>query len=131
MQAGLAWLSTEYQVLLAVTSQAAEAGFDQHAQDLPVVLATFLDRRGRAADSAALHRLSLAAAERRGDRLGQAMAHRFLGRSLIRLDAYPDGYAHLGQAMELFAAVGDRLGQARSHLALAMALQRQGGRPRR
>jgi DNA-binding SARP family transcriptional activator len=126
VQAGLAWLSTEYQVLLAVTSQAAEAGFDQHAQDLPIVLATFLDRRGRAADSAALHRLSLAAAQRRGDRLGQAMVHRFLGRSLIRLDAYPDGYAHLGQAMELFAAVGDRLGQARSHLALAMALQQQG-----
>jgi DNA-binding SARP family transcriptional activator len=125
-QAGLAWLSTEYQVLLAVTSQAAEAGFDQHAQDLPIVLATFLDRRGRAADSAALHRLSLAAAERRGDRLSQAIAHRFLGRSLIRLDAYPDGYGHLGQAMELFAAEGDRLGQARSHLALAMALQQQG-----
>ena len=125
-QAGLAWLSTEYQVLLAVASQAAEAGFDQHAQDLPDVLATFLDRRGRPADGAALHQLSLAAAERRGDRLGQARAHRFLGRSLIRLSAYPDGYAHLGQAMELFAAAGDRLGQARSHLALGMALERQG-----
>ena len=125
-QAGLAWLSTEYQVLLAVVSQAAEAGFDQYAQDLPDVLATFLDRRGHVADSAALHQLSLAAAERREDRPAQARAHRFLGRSLIRLGAYQDGYTHLGQAMELFTAEGDRLGQARSHLALAMALQQQG-----
>ncbi len=124
-QAGVAWLSAEYQVLLAVVSQAAEAGFDQHAQDLPDVLATFLDRRGRAADSEALHQLSLAAAERRGDRPAQARAHRFLGRSLIRLGAYQDGYTHLGQAMELFTAEGDQLGQARSHLALAMALQGQ------
>ena len=124
--AGLAWLGAEYQVLLAVAGQAAEAGFDRYAQQLPDVLATFLDRRGRSLDSAAVQRLSLAAAERRGDRLGQARAHRFLGRSLIRLNAYPDGYAHLGQAMELFAAVGDRLGQARSHLALVMALERQG-----
>jgi tetratricopeptide (TPR) repeat protein len=124
-QAGLAWLSTEYQVLLAVTGQAAEAGFDQHAQDLPDVLGTFLDRQGRAADSVALQQLSLAAAERRGDLLGQARAHRFLGRSLIRLDYYRDGYAHLGQAMELFAAEGDRLGEARSHLALAMSLYSQ------
>jgi DNA-binding SARP family transcriptional activator/tetratricopeptide (TPR) repeat protein len=125
-QAGLAWLSTEYQVLLAVVSEAAEAGFDQHAQDLPDVLATFLDRRGHVADSAASHQLSLAAAERRDDRPAQARAHRFLGRALIRLGAYQDGYTHLGQAMELFTAEGDRLGQARSHLALAMALQQQG-----
>jgi tetratricopeptide (TPR) repeat protein/DNA-binding SARP family transcriptional activator len=125
-RAALAWLTAEHRVVLAVIARAADGGFDGHAQRLPEVMATYLDRLGLWHDCAGAQRVSLAAAERRGDLAGQARALRFLGRSRIRLGAHDDGYAHLTRAMDLFREAGDALGQARSHLALAMALGSQG-----
>jgi transcriptional regulator with XRE-family HTH domain/tetratricopeptide (TPR) repeat protein len=122
----LAWLTAEYSVLLAVITDAARGGLDTYAQELPDVLATFLDRTGRWRDCVATQRISLAAAERRHDLAGQARAHRFLGRALTRLRGKQDAYAHLTLAMELFRAGGDHVGQARSHLALALADQLEG-----
>src|SRR6185437_15020124 len=124
-RAASSWLSAEYQVILAVIAQAAETGFDGYAQWLPDVLATYLDRTGRWQDSVTVLQISLAAAERRGDRPAQARALRFLGRSLVRLERYPDGQAYMGQALELFRQLDDRLGEARSHLAIALALDSQ------
>jgi DNA-binding SARP family transcriptional activator/tetratricopeptide (TPR) repeat protein len=121
----LAWLGAERQVLLAVISLAADTGFDEHAVAIPMALATFFDRRGYWQDCAATQRIALAAAQRREDRMGQACAHRFLARALIRFESYEDGQGHLTRAMDLFAELGDRVGQARSHLAIAMAFGQQ------
>jgi DNA-binding SARP family transcriptional activator/transcriptional regulator with XRE-family HTH domain len=125
-RAALAWLSAEHRVIMAVIPRAADAGFDAHAQQLPEVLATHLDRRGLWDDCAGAQRVSLAAAERQGDLASQARALRFLGRSRIRLGAYEDGYAHLTRAMDLFHEAGDDLGRARCHLTLSMGLRSQG-----
>jgi len=125
-RAALAWLSAEYQVILAVIAQAAETGHDLYAQMLPEVLATHLDRTGRWQDSVTVQQIFLAAAERRQDRAAQARALRFIGRSLVRLERYPEGYAHLYQAMESFRQLDDRLGEARSHMAMAQAQGAQG-----
>ncbi|HEX3489560.1 MAG TPA: BTAD domain-containing putative transcriptional regulator [Streptosporangiaceae bacterium] len=121
-----AWLSAEYQVILAVIGQAAETGFDLYAQQLPEMLATYLDRTGRWQDSVTVQQVFLAAAERRHDRPAQARALRFIGRSLVRLDHYAEGYGYIRQAMELFREQGDRLGQARCHLAMAQEVGYQG-----
>jgi len=122
----LAWLTAEHRVLLAVIDQAADAGFDTHAAQLAESLATYLDRRGSWQDCTASQRTALAALRRLDDRAGQARAHRFLGRALIRLESYEDGLAHLAQAMSLFRESGDCLGQARTHLAIGLALWQQG-----
>jgi DNA-binding SARP family transcriptional activator len=122
----LAWLSAEYQVILAVIAQAAETGHNLYAQLLPEMLATHLDRTGRWQDSVTVQQIFLAAAERRQDRPAQARALRFIGRSLVRLERYPEGYAHLHQAMELFRELDDRLGEARSHMAISQARGYQG-----
>jgi transcriptional regulator with XRE-family HTH domain/tetratricopeptide (TPR) repeat protein len=119
------WLATEHQVLLAVSRLAAEAGFDSYAARLPLALATYLDRSGRWQDCAATQCIALAALQRTGDRAGQARAHRFLGRALIRLGSYDTGRAHLTQAMSMFRELGDPLGQARCHLAIALLFYQQ------
>jgi DNA-binding SARP family transcriptional activator/DNA-binding transcriptional regulator YiaG len=90
-RAALAWLSAEHRVILAVIPRAADAGFDAHARQLSEVLATYLDRRGLWPDGADAQRVSLAAAERRGDPASHARALRFLKRSRIRLGAHEDG----------------------------------------
>jgi transcriptional regulator with XRE-family HTH domain/tetratricopeptide (TPR) repeat protein len=125
-RAALAWLNAEYHVILAVIARAVDASFDAYAQRLPEVLATFLDRQGRWQDCVSVQQVSLAAAQRRQDRSGQARAHRFMGRAYIRLGCHRDGYGHLTKAMRLFCELGDHLGQARSHLAVSMALEDQG-----
>jgi tetratricopeptide (TPR) repeat protein len=125
-RAALAWLNAEYHVILAVIAHAADTSFHGHAQRLPEVLATFLDRQGRWQDGVSVHQVSLAAAQRRQDPSGQARALRFMGRAYIRLGCYQEGYGHLTAGMRLFCEIGDYLGQARSHLAITMALEGQG-----
>ena len=124
-EAARMWLATEHQVLLAVSRLAAEAGSDAYAAQLPLALATYLDRWGHWQDCADTQRAALTALERTGDLAGQARAHRFLGRALIRLGSYDTGQAHLTRAMHLFCQLGDPLGQARCHLAIAMLFCQQ------
>ena len=68
-------------MLLAAVAHARRAGFDSHAWQLAWTLADFLQRRGHWHDLAAAQRTALAAAQRAGDRPGQANAHRDLARA--------------------------------------------------
>jgi hypothetical protein len=75
----LDWFITEHPVLLAGIGQAAAAGFDVHAWQLPWTLETFYSRRGHWHDWIATQSVALKAARRLGDRAVQARAHRSIG----------------------------------------------------
>jgi pentatricopeptide repeat protein len=121
----LAWFEAEHQVLLAVISQAAAAGFDVHAWQLPWALADYLSRRGHWRDQITTQRTALAAARRLGDLAGQARAHQGLGCAQSVSSAGRAGHAHFEQALSLYRQLGDQFGQSSIHLGFAMAFDFQ------
>jgi tetratricopeptide (TPR) repeat protein/transcriptional regulator with XRE-family HTH domain len=110
--AALAWLEASRPALLRAIAQAAGAGFDRHAWQLPWAMTDFLDRRGYWDDWAATQETALAAARRLGDRAGQAHAHRYISRARFQLARYDDAHAHLLAALELRQQLGDLPGEA-------------------
>jgi tetratricopeptide (TPR) repeat protein len=123
--AALAWLESEYQVLLKVTDVAARDGFDAHAWRLPVVLWTFHNVCGHWHDGTRLHRLALEAARRHGDRSGQAHALRGLGSFAMSLGAFEEAHECLATAQTLFSELGDNLGLARTNVISAQTFEVQ------
>jgi tetratricopeptide (TPR) repeat protein len=122
----LAWFHAEYPVLLAIAALGAEAGFDNHAWQIPWTLVDFIDRHGHWHDWVATQHTALAAAQRLDSLDGQAAAHRSLGRAYTRLNSYIDAGIHLRRALDLYRACGDGAGQAHVHLGLAqISEQRQ------
>src|SRR5262249_35845069 len=77
------------------------------AWQLPRTLSEFFYRRGHCADWAATEHTALRAAQRHGDRPGQAHAHRGLGRALAWLGRYDEAHDHLRRAVDLFAELDD------------------------
>jgi tetratricopeptide (TPR) repeat protein len=122
----MAWFEAEHHVLLAVLGQAVSAGFDTHAWQIPLTMATFLDRRGYPHDYAATQRIALAAACRLADRAAQAQAHRNLGNVSVRLGAHQEARSHYGQALELYRQLGDQAGEGRAHICLGLICMEQG-----
>jgi DNA-binding SARP family transcriptional activator/tetratricopeptide (TPR) repeat protein len=121
----LAWFQAERQVLLAAVGQAVGGGFGVHAWQLPWCLATFFHWQGHWQDLLGTQKCALAAARDLGDQLGQAQAHRHLGRAQIRLGAYADACAHLAEALNLGRQLGNGALQARVHLDLAWVFEVQ------
>ena len=122
----LAWFEAERSVLLAAIAAAAETGSDVYAWQLPWALAVFLDRLGHWNDYATTQRIALAAAQRLGDRRGQAHAHHELGHAHVNLGRYEQAHDHLIRALELHGELDDRAGEARRNLAsLRAALWRR------
>ncbi|HET8643561.1 MAG TPA: tetratricopeptide repeat protein [Pseudonocardiaceae bacterium] len=122
----LAWCAAERRVLLAAIQQAASAGFDGHAWRLAWTLATALQRQGRWHDLLASQQTALAAAQRQGDRAGQAHTHRGLARAYTWQGRYQDACTHLRRAIDLHGELGDHTGQAHAHRGLARVLGLQG-----
>jgi tetratricopeptide (TPR) repeat protein len=122
----LAWFDTEHQVLLAALRLASAAGFDTHAYQLAWTLADFFSRRGHWRELAEGQRAALTAAERLGDRMAQALAHRILGSTYTRLGRYDDARAHLEQAVQIFGELDDRTGEASAQLHMSEMFERLG-----
>ena len=122
----LAWLESEYQVLLKVTDLAARDGCDGHAWRLPVVLWTFHNVCGHWHDGTRLHRLALEAARRHGDLSGQAHVLRGLGAFAMSLGAFDEAQASLAAAQTAFRQLGDDLGLARTDVILSQTFEFQG-----
>ncbi|MDT4989608.1 MAG: hypothetical protein QOI74_3702 [Micromonosporaceae bacterium] len=121
----LAWFNVEHTALLAVL-EAAKAGFDAYVWQLAWTLVTFHDRQGLWHDSTAVQRAGLEAAERLGDRLGQAVTSRSLARTYSYLGRYDEAHQHLYHALDLFGELGHLTGQADTHFSLARLSYRQG-----
>ncbi len=122
----LAWLETEYQVLLKVTEVAARLGYDAHAWRLPAVLWTFHNVCGHWHDGTRLHQFALAAARRNGDMPGEAQVLRGLGSFAMSLGAFDEAHEHLAEAQSLFKSLEDDLGLARTDVIFSQALEFQG-----
>ncbi len=114
----LTWFTAELPVLLTAVTRAFEAGLDTHAWQLTTILATFLNRQGRWNEFLACQTVALRAAQRAGDRTGQARLHLETALSLTQLGRHDEAYTHLHTALDLFDTLGDGLGQARVHLHL-------------
>jgi len=120
------WFSAAHQALAAAAGYAADRNVYPHAWLLPRALATYLDRRGRWADSADLQEAALAAAQRAGDRRGQAEACRILATARLMLGDPDRSEPLYHRAMALFARAGDQAGHARSALDIVRVLAYRG-----
>jgi tetratricopeptide (TPR) repeat protein len=122
----LAWFEAEHRVLLAAAGLAGRDGFDACAWQLPWAMAEFLDRRGHWDEQLAIERAGLAAAERLGDKAGQAVARRLLAYTCARRGDNEQARACLAPCLELYRQLGDRDGQARVRQSLSYVANQQG-----
>jgi DNA-binding SARP family transcriptional activator len=118
-QQAMAWLATEYPVLLTAARLAADTGQDTHAWQLAWALDTFLFRRGYWHDRVAVWSNAASAAERLGDLIARAVAHRNVGRANVGLDRFAEARTELHQALDLCVRAGHQAGQANVHNTLA------------
>jgi DNA-binding SARP family transcriptional activator len=121
----MAWFDAERQVLVSAITQAAENGPERYAWRLAWATTHFLDRRGYWHEKAAIQRTALGAAERIGDKAGQATAHRFLATACIRLADYGPARVHLTDCIKFYREVGDRHGEAHAQMALTVVAVRE------
>ena len=125
-QQAMAWFETEHDVLSAATAPAAGSGFDRHAWQLACAMSTYLDRRGRWQQAAAIFSAGLAAAERLGDTAGRAVLCRLLGKAFFWSGDRERAAVHARRSVELSQLAGDRRGEARSRTVLAAIAEAQG-----
>ncbi|MGW4526432.1 tetratricopeptide repeat protein [Amycolatopsis sp. NPDC004378] len=115
--AAKAWLDTERLTLVAIT-RTASGELAGYAVKLARAIDQYLSVGYHNADAFSVHRRALWAAERLGDRAGQARGLLELGRSHARSGAYGDADEHYRRALGLFRELGDRAGEARALIAL-------------
>jgi tetratricopeptide (TPR) repeat protein/transcriptional regulator with XRE-family HTH domain len=108
----LAWARADRASLLACLDHAAATG--QHARviALTAALAEFLRHDGPWADAITRHAAAIQAAQRVGDRLGQANALHELGHVRWHTGDYPGAAQAQEQALAIYRDLGSRLGQA-------------------
>jgi DNA-binding SARP family transcriptional activator/tetratricopeptide (TPR) repeat protein len=122
----IAWFDAEAAVLFTLVGHAYAHGFDAHAWQISWAVAAFCARRGRLQESVASQRTALAAAERLGDRLGQAHARYELAHAQWLLEDYDAAEQNVRKALEEFRALGDRAGEAEALNGLSMTLEKRG-----
>ena len=112
----LAWFEAERVALVTAVAQAANRGMEELAWDLANLLLGFLSVRNHLDDWRWTHDVALAAAERGGDRRGQAYMLRGLGQFSVECDDLQTANARLEQALALFDKLDDRYGWAHTLL---------------
>ena len=108
----LAWARAERANLLACIDHATGTGQRARVVALTAALAGLLRRDGPWADAITRHTTAIEAAQRLGDRLGQANALSDLGAVRRLTDDYPAAAQDLEQALGIYRDLGNRLGQA-------------------
>lgn len=126
MACGVAWFTSEREVLSVLVPAVAAAGLDTEAWQLACALSSGLSRAGRFQEDLANAQVALEAAERLADPLAQAHAHRIFGRDLPRLGDPEGGLRHLEAALELYSAAGHAQGVAETKRTVANVLVVQG-----
>jgi DNA-binding SARP family transcriptional activator/tetratricopeptide (TPR) repeat protein len=125
-EAAWSWFGQEHPVLLNLLRRAGADGHDVHAWQLGWAMTTYLDRCGHWYDQAIVQRLALEAADRVGDRDGQARAHRNISIAHLRRGLQGEARDHLWHAVRLYRGLGDQVGQARTMLNLGTVAEHRG-----
>jgi tetratricopeptide (TPR) repeat protein len=125
----LAWARAERASLLACLDHATAAGQDARVIALTAGLAGLLRSDGPWADAITRHAAAARAAQRLGDRLGQANALNDLGVVRRLTGDYPAAAGTLEQALGSYRSLGDRLGQANALSNLGGVRQHTGDYP--
>jgi len=120
-----AWFDTELPVLLAAVRDAAD-GFEERCWQLAWTINGLLQSRARYAEDTANQQIALAAAERTGDRRGQAYASQSLGRARAREGRPDEASALLGHALAYFTEAGDAAGEGSVRIGLGFAAHSRG-----
>jgi DNA-binding SARP family transcriptional activator len=108
----LAWARAERASLMACLDHAAAVGQHARVVALTAGLAGLLQRDGPWADAVTRHATAAGAAQRLGDRPGQAGALTDLGAVRRMTGDYPAAAQDLEQALGIYRDLGDRRGQA-------------------
>ncbi len=111
----LAWFDTEHRNLLAAVEHADLAGLDTHAWQLACTFRTALARRGYWQEIASTQAIALAAAQRLGDRHGQALSYRHLGHTYVKLGRFEEARRQLNLGIDVYQEIGDRIGESYVH----------------
>ncbi|HEU5209438.1 MAG TPA: tetratricopeptide repeat protein, partial [Longimicrobiales bacterium] len=112
--ASLAWYEANRTNLMTATSTAASTGFDRIAWQITAVLARVFTARDSRDAWLDIQRKALDAAERTGDRYGQAVILDRLGITARVTRRLREAANHHRVAMEIFEELGDQFGLAKS-----------------
>ena len=117
------WYATERMVLLAAVTHAADAGLDGYAWQISWAISQFLDINGHWQELVAVGEIALTAAERCGDRLAQASAHRSIGSALSSLGYFAKARNHAHQALAVYIELSDLVRQGHAHVAIGQTFE--------
>ncbi|WP_020667214.1 AfsR/SARP family transcriptional regulator [Amycolatopsis nigrescens] len=120
------WFDTEHGCLLAQQQLAAEHGWHAKVWQLAWVMSTFHLWRGHRLDDLTMWQAGLEAAERIGDPVVCALAHRYLGSACQRAGRPVEALEHLRRSLALAEQIGNVRAQATAHRYLAVAWAHQG-----
>ncbi|MEN3360348.1 MAG: hypothetical protein V7637_4330 [Mycobacteriales bacterium] len=109
--AALAWLDAERPTLVLLAAHAVEHGRPEHAVLLSDTLSRYL-AGGHYTDALAVYGSAIRAAQRTGDRAGEANAHRRLAAVQLRLGGRAEAVDGLQRATALYRSCGDLTGEA-------------------
>ncbi|WP_082114784.1 ATP-binding protein [Lentzea aerocolonigenes] len=122
----LQWLADEADVMIALSREAADKGFDRHAWQLTWCLGVHLNRSGRWHEWIAVANSGLAAAQRLEDDRAAARLHHTLAHIHERIGDLSSMSAHLTESLSLYERHGLTDGQGRIHRALAFLNETRG-----
>ena len=119
LEAGLSWLVTNYDNLIAAIAVAVSDNRHRHVWQLAWTLTTLFERHGHWQDWKRVSADALRAAEAHGQVMAQAQAHSDLARAHSLTDNMDSARQHYREALRLFASAGDH--QRRCHTLLNLA----------
>jgi DNA-binding SARP family transcriptional activator/Flp pilus assembly protein TadD len=124
--AARAWLDSEREVLVAVTTHVEAHGWPGHATVLAGTLYRYLETGGHFADAITIHSAARRAASRTGDRAAEATAHTNLGLVDWWQGRYRQAAGHHREALRISREIDDRRGEASALNNLGIVYERQG-----
>ena len=122
----LTWVRIERDNLFACLNHATESGEHARVVALTAAMASLLRHDGPWADAIARHATAMRAAQRVGDRSGQANALKNLGLVRQLTGDYPGAVQALEEALQIARDIGDQSGQANALDGLGIVRRRIG-----
>jgi tetratricopeptide (TPR) repeat protein/transcriptional regulator with XRE-family HTH domain len=128
-ESAVEWMNAELHNLQDAVAYMAEHGHLSQAVAIPAALAGFLRSQGHWDQGLKLHAAALDAAERAGDRLGEAGALTDLGDLQYLIGSHDEAGASLTRALNLSRSLGNHLAEANALNQIGVLQQQNGELP--